>query len=249
MTMSTIRRPVSNPRSIRPFSKRLRAGAAAIALVVAASPGAYPDDKGRDDGKPRVLVLFDGKSLDGWKKADPGDGGAVKVEGGALIMAEGRLMNGITTTRRDLPTTDYELIYEARRLSGSDFFAAATFAVGKSFITFVNGGWGGNVTGLSSLNGSDASENETTTFVKYEEKTWYRFRVRVTDEVIRCWVDDKEVVAVNHQGVEVDTRIEVRDNQPLGFATYESAGALRRIELRKLTPDEVATTNKLPEKP
>jgi hypothetical protein len=247
--MSTIRRYGPILRSSLPFSKTLRAGVAAIAFVVAASPGAYPDDKGQGEGKPRALILFDGKTLDGWKKADPGDGGAVKVEGGSLVMGEGRLMNGITTTRRDLPTTDYELVYEARRLSGSDFFAAATFPVGKSFITFVNGGWGGNVTGLSSLNGSDASENETTTFVKYENDTWYRFRVRVTDRAIRCWVDDKEVVAVDHQGVEVDTRIEVRDNQPLGFATYESSGALRRIELRKLTPDEVATTNKLPEKP
>ncbi len=247
--MNLIRRSDPGPRPARPSSIRRGAGAAAVAFVLATAAGAYPDDKGRDDGKPRVLVLFDGKGLDGWKKADPDDGGPVKVEGGTLVMGEGRLMNGITTTRRDLPTTDYELIYEARRLSGNDFFAAATFPVGKSFITLVNGGWGGNVTGLSSLNGSDASENETTTFVKYEDKTWYKFRVRVTDEVIRCWIDEKEVVSVNHRGVEVGTRIEVRDNQPLGFATYESAGALRRVEVRKLTPAEVAATNELPEKP
>jgi hypothetical protein len=153
-------------------------------------------------------------------------------------------MTGITTTRRDLPKTNYELTYEARRLTGRDFFAAATFPVGKSFITLVNGGWGGTVTGLSSLDFADASENETTRNVKYENNTWYRFRVRVTDKVIRCWIDDKQVVDVVHEGRNVDTRIETHANQPLGFATWESGGALRKVEVRPLTPAEVAETNK-----
>ena len=131
------------------------------------------------------------------------------------------------------------------RESGEDFFAAATFPVGKSYITLVNGGWGGNVTGLSSLNGMDASENETTRTIKYENKTWYRFRVRVTGEVIRCWVDDKEIVAVNHQERHVGTRVETRPSEPLGFATWKTGGALRKIEVRPLTPDEIAATNKI----
>ena len=74
--------------------------------------------------------------------------------------------------------------------------------MGKSFITLVNGGWGGSVTGLSSLNGADASENETRKFVKYQNNTWYRFRVHVTGEVIRCWIDDKEPFGVNYQDVQ-----------------------------------------------
>jgi len=193
---------------------------------------------------PRPTVLFDGKSLDGWKKTDFFKPGDVKVENGTLVMAEGTPMSGITTTRKDLPQSNYELSYEAMRLSGSDFFAAATFPVGKSFITLVNGGWGGSVTGLSSLNGSDASENGTSSFVPYENKTWYRFRVQVTDEVIRCWVDDKPVVSVNYKDQLVSTRIETRANQPLGFATYESSGVLRKIEIRPLTPAEIAANNK-----
>src|SRR5437764_12492650 len=102
-------------------------------------------------------------------------------------MGRGGSMTGITSTRKDLPSTNYELTYEARRLGGSDFFAAATFPVGKSYITLVNGGWGGHVTGLSSLGGADASENDTGTSFTYRDKTWYKFRVRVTDAVIRCW--------------------------------------------------------------
>jgi hypothetical protein len=193
---------------------------------------------------PRPTVLFDGKSLQGWKKPDFFKAPELKLEGGTVVMPVGAPMSGITTTRQDLPRSDYELSYEAMRLSGSDFFAAATFPVGKSYITLVNGGWGGSVTGLSSLNGSDASENGTSSFVPYENKTWYKFRVRVTDEVIRCWIDDKPVVSVNYKDQQVGTRIETRANQPLGFATWESAGALRRVEVRPLTPAEIADNNK-----
>src|SRR5260370_23265266 len=108
------------------------------------------------------------------------------------------------------------------RSSGGDFFAAATFPVGPSYITFVNGGWGGTITGLSSLNGADASENETSQFFEYKNKTWYRFRVRVTDRVIR-WIDDKQVVDVDYKDQQAGTRIETRANQPLGFATYDTS--------------------------
>jgi hypothetical protein len=195
--------------------------------------------------QPKKRVLFDGKTLDGWKQTDFPGTGEVKVEDGMILMAKGTGMTGVTTTLKDLPTSNYELVYEAKRVSGDDFFAAATFPVGKSFITLVNGGWGGSVTGLSSLGGFDASENETSRYYKYVDKTWYKFRVRVTGEVIRCWVDDKELIAVNFEGREVGTRIETRDNQPLGFATWETGGAVRGIEVRALTPAEVAATNKL----
>ena len=190
-------------------------------------------------------VLFDGKSLDGWKKSDLPRSGEVKVEKGQILLKDGGSMTGITSTRQDLPKLDYELTYEAMRTEGSDFFAAATFPVDKSFITLVNGGWGGNVTGLSSLNGMDASENETTCTIKYEDKTWYRFRVRVTGKVIRCWVNDKEIIAVDYQDRRVGTRLETRVNEPMGFATWHTGGALRKIEVRPLTADEIAATNKI----
>jgi hypothetical protein len=193
------------------------------------------------------LVLFDGKTLSGWTQTDFAHAGEVNVASGAIVLGAGRAMTGITSTRKDLPTTNYEFTYEATKVHGRDFFAAATFPVGKSHITLVNGGWGGTVTGLSSLDGSDASENETTVFVKYQENTPYRFRVWVTDKAIRCWVDDKQVVAVNIQDRQVDTRIETDANKPLGFASYETTGAIRKIEIRALTPAEVAENNKLPE--
>jgi hypothetical protein len=210
-----------------------------VALVTAALADA-PDAA----DKPGTIRLFDGKTLDGWKPTDFANHGDVKVDAGAIVLAPGRSMTGITTTRTDLPKTDYELTYEAQRRGGNDFFAAATFPVGDSFITLVNGGWGGSVTGLSSLDGMDASENETSKYIKYDNNRWYKFRVRVTGRFIRCWVDDKPASAVEHKGRHVGTRIETRLNQPLGFATWKTEGAVRKVAVRKLTAAEVAETDK-----
>ena len=52
------------------------------------------------------------------------------------------------------------------------------------------------------------------------------------------------MVDITHQDRHVGTRIETRLNQPLGFASWETTGALRKIEVRTLTPDEVKETNK-----
>jgi hypothetical protein len=242
--METIRRAGLHVGPASPTLLRRCAVAVATVCMLFTTVGADQTDEDPPAGKPKTLVLFDGKSLDGWKKTSFSRPGDVKVEDGTIIMAVGRPMTGITSTRQDLPTTNYELSYEAMRLVGSDFFAAATFPVGKSYVTLVNGGWGGNVTGLSSLNGADASENETNLFFKYQDRTWYRFRVRVTDQVIRCWIDDKEIVNLDYRDLQVGTRIETRANQPLGFATYETGSAVRKIEIRILKPDEIAATNK-----
>ena len=69
----------------------------------------------------------------------------------------------------------------------------------------------------------------------------------MTGKIIRGWIDGKEIVAVYHQDRRVGTRIETRRNQPLGFATWETTGALRNIEIRTLTAKEIAETDKFDE--
>jgi hypothetical protein len=245
--MSIIHHFVHDLRTPLPRSQRWTVGAILSLILLVAMVAAGPDDKGPPGGSPGTKLLFDGKSLEGWKKCDSYKAGEVKVEDGRIIISKGVSMSGITSTSHDLPTTNYELSYEAMRLAGRDFFAAATFPVAKSHITLVNGGWGGGVTGLSSLDGMDASENETTRSVRYQDKTWYHFRVRVTDKMIRCLIDDKEIIAVAHRDRRVATRIESRRNQPLGFATWASTGALRHIEIRPLTTAEIAEIDKFEE--
>lgn len=224
---------------LQPISGLLCAG---LALAGFAATACAADDS------PAPIVLFDGKTLDGWKKTDFYGAGEVTVEDGQVRLKAGKSMTGITTTRTDLPTVDYELSYEAMRLDGNDFFAAATFPVQKAHITLVNGGWGSSITGLSSVNGADASENSTSTYFKYQDRTWYRFRIRVTASVIRCWIGDEEVVTLDHQESTLGTRLETHANRPLGFATWETTGALRDIKLRKLTPKEVEEANRIDDK-
>jgi hypothetical protein len=217
-------------------------------LVLAFSAGAArtqgEEKKPAAKPKSKKIVLFDGKTLKGWKKTEFGGEGEVKVEKNTIFMDFGTSLTGITSTRKDLPTTNYELSYEAMRLEGFDFFAAVTFPVGKSHVTFVNGGWGGSVTGISSLDGFDASENETGTFFDYKNNKWYKFRIRITDEKMQCFVDDKKMIDVGYKDRTIGTRIEADLSKPLGFATWETKGAVRKIEIRMLTPAEIAETNK-----
>ena len=81
-------------------------------------------------------------------------------------------------------------------MDGNDFFASLTFPVGDSFCTWVTGGWGGDIVGLSSLDGWDASDNETRTYFDFEKGRWYAFRLQVTPARITGWIDDKQIFNV-----------------------------------------------------
>ena len=111
--------------------------------------------------------LFDGKSLGKWKKTEFGGEGDVTIENGEIVMATGNDMTGITWTG-DVPKENFEIEVKARRLSGNDFFCGLTFPVGKTHCSFIAGGWAGAVSGLSTLDGEDASENDTTRIRDFE---------------------------------------------------------------------------------
>ena len=89
--------------------------------------------------------------------------------------------------------------------------------------------------GLSSINGEDASENETTTFRKFEKGKWYRIRVRVTAAKIEAWIDGDLVVDVATKDKKIGMRAgEIELSKPFGIATFRTSGALRKIFLEKL---------------
>ena len=99
--------------------------------------------------------LFDGESLKGWQNTPFTGRGEVRVEKGAIALKPGKPMTGVTWTGT-FPRSDYEIRFEAVRLAGNDFFATVTFPVQDSFCTLVTGGWGGDIVGLSSIDGWDA---------------------------------------------------------------------------------------------
>lgn len=176
--------------------------------------------------------LFNGKSLEGWRETPFTGRAGVRVENGAILLAAGSPMTGITYTGA-FPHTDYEIRFEAARLLGGDFFASLTFPVGDSFCTWVLGGWGGDIVGLSSLDGWDASDNETRTYFTFEKGRWYAMRLRVTNEKITAWIDGRQIVNAAIAGREVSLRPgEIKLSAPLGFASYYTTGAVRKIEYR-----------------
>src|SRR6266567_4206321 len=149
--------------------------------------------------------LFDGKSLQGWRETPFAGHGAVRIEKGQIVLAPGAPMTGITWSGA-YPRSNYELRFEAARLAGGDFFASLTFPVQDSFCTWVTGGWGGDIVGLSSIDGWDASDNETRSYFTFEKGRWYAFRLQVTDDRIQAWIDGQPIVDVQIAGRRISLR-------------------------------------------
>jgi hypothetical protein len=178
--------------------------------------------------------LFDGKSLAGWRETPFTSHGAVRIENGEILLGAGAPMTGITWTGQ-YPHSNYEIHFEAARLAGGDFFASLTFPVQDAFCTWVTGGWGGDIVGLSSIDGWDASDNETRTYFEFEKEQWYSLRLQVNDDRIQAWIDERPIIDVKISGRGISLRPgEIKLSAPLGFASYNSTGAIRKIEYRLL---------------
>ncbi len=222
---------------------------AAIAMLVSAVPAAMAqqsEDKAKDKGPDLKAKdwtpLFDGKTLKGWKSANFGGEGEVKVKDGAIEMLMGVTLTGITWTDKEkpkMPTTNYELTLEGKRTDGGDFFCTTTIPVGKEFCSFVVGGWAGTVCGLSCVDWYDASDNMTTKFMNFKDDVWYRIRIRVSDTRIECWIGDEQFVDQLRKGHKFMIRDEVDLSKPLGISAWVTTGVVRDIRVRKMTPAEV----------
>jgi len=175
--------------------------------------------------------LFDGKTLTGWKKTDFINAGEPSVENKQLMLNAGEILSGVTWTK-DFPTINYEIRLEAMRVSGGDFFCGLTFPYRKSCASLILGGWGGTLCGISSLDGFDAANNNTTTFHEFENGVWYKVRLRVTDHRFEAWLGGKKIVDVDTTNREVDVRVEVEASKPLGLASFQTTAAIRNLEWR-----------------
>ncbi|MFO1486170.1 MAG: DUF1080 domain-containing protein [Verrucomicrobiaceae bacterium] len=196
-----------------------------------------------DDAKPaaeepKEIVLFNGKSLDDWEMVDIGASGAVELEGGLMIINQGDSVSGAVYKKADkLPMTNYEITLQAKRLQGVDFFVGLTFPVGdvKHCATLICGGWGGSVTGISSIDNLDASENNTASFQRYDDNKWYSVKLRVTPENLSVWIDDKQVVDEDIQGKKISVRPgPIESYLPLSLTTFSTTAAIRNVKLMPL---------------
>ncbi len=180
--------------------------------------------------------LFDGKTLGQWKPAAFANAPTVSIEKGTIVLTAGHPLTGVTWSG-EFPNTGFELRFEATRIKGGDFFASVTFPAGGDHATWVLGGWGGDIVGISSIDGWDASDNETRSYYEFEAGRWYAFRLQVTADHISAWIDDQRVVNVDIRGRAITLRRgDIKLSTPLGFASYNTTGALRKIEYRMLKP-------------
>lgn len=216
--------------------------AAALALTVLVAAGSAGELSKGGAGREAARLLFDGRTLRGWVPSGfEGEGKVAVVESfaegrAAIVIEAGTTLGGITWTRgAELPRMNYELSLEAMRLAGGDFFCGLTFPVAEAACTLVVGGWGGTVVGISNVDRVDASGNETSREMEFQDRRWYRIRVRVTPGRIEAWIDDKAVVDLKTQGRRLSLRPgDIQKSLPLGIATYMTRAAVRDIRLRKI---------------
>ena len=151
-----------------------------------------------------------------------------------MVFWMGGPFTGATYTN-EIPKRNYEVTLEAMRVAGEDFFCGLTFPVGDSFASLIVGGWGGSTVGISSIDGADASENETTQSMTFETGRWYRIRLRVSEQKIEAWIGQKKMVNV----VTTDRKLSLRAgdielSKPFGLASWLTSAAFRDIKIREV---------------
>ena len=176
--------------------------------------------------------IFDGISLEGWEIPDFPIPGEVYVKNGEIWLEMGDGCTGITWLG-DPPGMDYHISLDAKRVKGYDFFCGLTFPVDDEFCTLVLGGWGGVITGISCIDGRDASENETTCRIYFEDNRWYHIEVAVSGGKIKVMIDDQEVIDFTKGNHRLFVRPEVGLNIPLGIASWRTTAAIKNIRIIK----------------
>jgi hypothetical protein len=186
-----------------------------------------------DSEKSDSSFIFNGRSLDGWEITNFGPQGPVYVSGGEIILGMGDGCTGITW-KNAFPGINYKVTLEAKKIDGNDFFCGMTFPVGKNPCTLIIGGWGGTTVGLSSINGLDASENETTTLQRFDKDRWYKISLIVKTDTIKALIDNVVVVNFATGDKKLSIRPEVELSKPFGIASWRTTAALRNIRVNTI---------------
>lgn len=211
----------------------------AIVICISASIAVADDPPGNTPKKPLTDDAAPWTELSGqWEEIEFGGEGPVEIQEKLIKLGMGSPLTGVRWKAKVI-RENYELVLEARRTEGLDFFCGLTFPVGKDHVSFVLGGWGGGVVGISSIDGYDASENESTMYQQFKMNQWYKVRVRVTAGAIQCWIDDDVAVNQPREGHKFGLRFEMDESTPLGIAAFQCKSELRNLRIRNLTPEEI----------
>jgi hypothetical protein len=216
----------------------LGCGVAGLGQVVVGDEagGEHPRRHAEED---KVYVLLGGGDMEGWEAHDSGGSGMVTVtDEGTVRIGAGEVLSGIIYRHTDkLPLEHYEIVMEARRVEGADFFASLTFPLGdvEECVTLVLGGWGGSLVGISNINGMDAANNETGNPKQFKDGEWCEVVVRVSPEKLEVWIDGDSYVDVERATREFGLRLgPIEDYVPLSVTTFQTVGEVRKLWLKDL---------------
>lgn len=185
-------------------------------------------------------ILFAAPHLERWSEADMAHSGGFTRDTDRFVLKAGHPMTGVVYRHWQadgLPVIDYAISYEARRVSGADFFGTVTFPVGSvdRCVSFVLGGWGGSQVGISSIDGYDASENLTGSRQTLENGHWYHIRIEVREKSLQVWLDGRPIINTNIAGRQLSMRAgEIDRCMPFGFASFRTEAQLRNLRVEKL---------------
>jgi len=228
-------KPAPSPPAQRQEPAMPPPGAHSEAAVVLPPGAAQPPAPFEGEG---WQPMFDGESLKGWRETPFAGHGEVHCQAGVIVLSMGDPFTGINWTN-EFPKMNYEVAFDAMRLMGSDFFCGLTVPVGTNCCSLMGGGWGGSLVGVWSLDGMDASENETTKFTSFESGRWYRIRLRVTEKKIEAWIDKEKLVDVATAGRRISVRPgDIELSQPFGLAAWQTSAAMREIRFRRVGSSE-----------
>lgn len=215
-----------------------------------------PKNTEKSDNDTAWVDLFDGKSLQGWEIIDYAGHSGITVKDKKIVIAQGEILAGIKVTdkiAKTIPTVDYEVLIKARKTMGNDFFVGLTFPFLKSHATWIVGGWGGGLVGISSIDDLDASENQTTTYRDFDMSRLYTLRLQVTRERIVAYIETKGEKTDRCINVGVVDRTvgmrfgEIEESLPFGISTFRTASEIESIRIRKLSKTDKDAISKLAE--
>ena len=169
-----------------------------------------------------------------WQISNYGSGGTLEFVNNTVNLEMGDPIQGMHWMGPQLPTSNYKLSLDAMRTQGNDFFVGLTFPVKDQFCSLIISGWGGTVTGLSSINDLDASNNESTCDVVIKNQQWYNIELVVQDKFIKVYVDGKEIILTETLNKKFSIRPEVEPSKPLGLATFYTSAKYRNFYLKTL---------------
>lgn len=181
------------------------------------------------------IQLLEENGLGQWEPAQFAHVGEMMVRDGVLYLDLGDYLTGVVWKSEVPARMNFEIELEARKTFGSDFLLGLTVPVGDTHCTWVCGGWGGRIVGISDIDGKSADRNETTIDRKFEQDRWYRFLMRVEQDRIRCWIDGEKVIDVNIAGKSISMRPgEIDTAIPLSITAFDTMAEYRNIVWRNL---------------